>query len=175
MNELFNNKYRIPTVRLKSWNYSFEGFYFVTICTKSKKHYFGDIAGGELISTEIARIAHIEWLKVQELRPDMNIDLGEFVIMPNHIHGIIIIGRNDFNKAISSNNNRNLFSAQTKNLASIVRGFKGAVTSYARKNSIEFEWQPRYHEHIIRSEVEYLKVRQYIIDNPLKWNEDSLF
>ncbi|WP_259016563.1 transposase [Emticicia fluvialis] len=175
MSELYNNKYRIPTVRLKSWNYSFEGFYFVTICTKNKKYYFGNIALGQLTSTEIANIAHAEWFKIQELRPDMNIELGEFVIMPNHIHGIIIIGRNDFNKSIPNAETKNQFSVQSKNLASIIRGFKGAVTSYARKNSIEFEWQSRYYEHIIRSETEYLKIRQYIIDNPFKWNEDSLF
>ena len=108
MDELFNNKYRIPSARLQNWNYADEAMYFVTICTKKRLHYFGEIvveAKGiastsvkgrqqpKLQPTAIGKIAHAEWFKSIELRPDMNLELGEFVIMPNHIHGIIIIGR----------------------------------------------------------------------------------
>lgn len=99
MTELFNNKYRIPSARLQHWNYANEGMYFITICTKNRKNYFGEIVSAEtrclasLQPTEIGQIAHSEWYKTIELRPDSNLELGEFVVMPNHIHGIIIIGK----------------------------------------------------------------------------------
>lgn len=174
MAELFKNKYRIPSVRLQSWNYANEGFYFVTICTKNKAHYFGNIQEEALNPTEIARFAQQEWFKTTGLRIDMNIELAEFVIMPNHIHGIIIIGRNEFNQA-NHNDFKSQFNSPAKNLSSIIRGYKIAVTTYARKNNIEFDWQSRFHEHIIRSEDDYLKIANYIINNPLNWSSDQLY
>jgi putative transposase len=153
----FNNKYRIPSARLQHWNYANEAMYFVTICTKNRVNYFGEIIDGRdamhrvstpiLRPTEIGEIAHLEWHKSAELRPDMNLELGEFVVMPNHIHGIVIIGANDYNTP-GAPEYKNQFAPQSKNLASILRGYKSAVTTYARKNSIEFNWQPRFHDHI---------------------------
>lgn len=177
MKELFNNKYRVPSARLQSWNYANEGIYFVTICTKDREPYFGDIEDATLLPNEIGKIAWLEWFKAIEMRPDMNIELGEFVVMPNHIHGIIIIGRNNFNKPDYSNcsESQNQFMAQSKNLASIIRGYKSAVSSYANKNNINFEWQTRFHEHIIRSEDDYATIANYIINNPAKWEEDKFY
>jgi REP element-mobilizing transposase RayT len=103
MSELFNNKYRIPSARLRNWNYANEAMYFVTICTKNRQHFFGDIPSESeknsiiLNPTEIGKIAHSEWYKTIDLRPDMNLELGEFVVMPNHIHGIVMIGQNKYN------------------------------------------------------------------------------
>ena len=170
MEELFNNKYRIPSARLQSWNYASEGMYFVTICTKDRELYFGNIAESVFIPNEIGQIATIEWFKIVEIRPDMNIELGEFVVMPNHIHGIIMIGRNEFNKPAYGNTieAKNQFLAQSKNLASIIRGYKSAVSSYAIKNNIVFGWQTRFHEHIIRSEHNYHTIGNYIVNNPAK-------
>lgn len=99
----------------------------------------------------------------------MNLELGEFVVMPNHIHGIIMIGSNEYNSqrrdamhCVSTNANdteyKNQFAPQSKNLSSIIRGYKSAVTSYARKNGIEFDWQPRFHDHIIRSIDDYHRI-----------------
>src|SRR6218665_3994890 len=157
MRDLFNNKFRIPSARLQSWNYANQGIYFITICTKDRESFFGKIYNSSLIPTEIGQIAWTEWFKVTDIRPDMNIELGEFVVMPNHIHGIVIIGRNEFNKPDYSNidNSQNQFLAQSKNLASIIRGYKSSVSSYAKKNNIVFEWQARFHEHIIRSDNDY--------------------
>jgi putative transposase len=155
---LFNNKYRIPSARLENWNYSNQAMYFITICTKNRHTFFGSIVNSILHPTEIGKIAHSEWYKSIALRPDMNLELGEFVIMPNHIHGIIIIGENKYNapneaaKHYSTNNEtayKNQFIAQFKNLSSIIRGYKSAVTAFARKNNIEFDWQTRFHDHII--------------------------
>lgn len=80
----YKNKYRIPSARLKHWNYANEALYFVTICTKNRVNYFGTIAGvqPELQPTEIGKIAHLEWYKSPALRPDMNLALGEFIVMP---------------------------------------------------------------------------------------------
>jgi putative transposase len=190
--QLFNNKYRIPSARLQNWNYANEAMYFVTICTKNKENYFGKIVNTNndtnaiLQPTEIGKIAQIEWYKSIEMRPDMNLEFGEFVVMPNHIHGIIMIGANKFNTSlerrdamhgVSTNANefKNKFTPQSKNLSSIIRGFKSAVTTYARKNSIEFDWQTRFHDHIIRSNDAYQRISNYIINNPRKWQQDKFF
>ncbi len=106
MSNLFNNKYKIPSARLQSWNYANEAMYFVTICTKNREGYFGEIVETAttvetpcvaslrwtLEPTDIGKIAETEWYKTPELRPDMNLELGQFVVMPNHVHGIIMIG-----------------------------------------------------------------------------------
>ena len=86
MSILFNNKYRVPTARLQNWNYANEAMYFITICTKNKENYFGKIVLetqciASLRPTEIGLMAHSEWYKTIELRPDMNLELGEFVVM----------------------------------------------------------------------------------------------
>jgi REP element-mobilizing transposase RayT len=177
MQELFNSKYRIPSARLQSWNYASAGMYFVTICTKDREPYLGSIAESIFIPNQIGQIASKEWFRIVEIRPDMNIELGEFVIMPNHIHGIIMIGRNQFNKPAYSNTleAKNQFQTQSKNLASIIRGYKSAVSSFAMKNNIVFGWQTRFHEHIIRSEENYQTISNYIINNPAKWQEDKFY
>jgi REP element-mobilizing transposase RayT len=174
MAELFDNKYRVPSARLQSWNYGSEGFYFVTICTKDRIPYFGNIVNSALKPTEIGKIAQAEWFKTVVLRPDMNIELAEFIVMPNHIHGIIIIGRNEFNKTYDKDF-KSQFKSPAKDLASIIRGYKIAITTYARKNNLAFDWQTRFYEHIIRSEEDYLKIANYIINNPSKWQEDQLY
>jgi putative transposase len=177
MSELFNHKYRIPSVRLQSWNYSNEGMYFVTICVKDRENYFGDIWEGILKPTELGKIAWSEWFNTIRIRPDMNLESGEFVVMPNHIHGIIIIGKNEFNsqQINTAGEAQNRFIHQSKNLASIIRGYKSAVTIYARKNNIVFDWQTRFYEHIIRSMDDYNKIANYIVDNPAKWEQDKFY
>jgi len=178
MKDLYKHKYRISSCRLQSWNYGNPGMYFVTICTKNREYYFGEIVAGEMELSELGEIAKKEWMKTLELRPDMNLELGEFVVMPNHIHGIIIIGdRRDAMHGVSTITNtkeqQNHFSPQSKNLASIIRGYKSSVTTYARKNNLTFDWQPRFHDHIIRSMDNYNRISSYINNNPAKWLEDK--
>jgi putative transposase len=100
----FDNKYRISSSRLQNWDYGSEGMYFVTINTQNHEHYFGEIPNKVLQITEIGKIVELEWLKTPEIRPDMNLKLAEFVVMPNHFHGIIIIGMNKFNANVRKNN-----------------------------------------------------------------------
>jgi len=131
--------------------------------------------------SELGKVAETEWLKTIETRPDMNLELAEFVVMPNHFHGIIMIGENSYNGPNSPAyradfyNPKNKFGPQSKNIASIIRGFKSTVTSYARANEISFGWQPRFHDHIIRSEEEYHRIATYIINNPAQWRSDKFY
>ncbi|MBL7774695.1 MAG: hypothetical protein JNK89_01765 [Saprospiraceae bacterium] len=175
MNERFQNKYRIPSARLKSWNYANPGLYFITICTARHIHFFGKITAAVLQPSEIGQVVEMEWLKTPECRPDMHLALGEYVVMPNHFHAILMIGWNDFNSEQGLVAGSNSFGPQKKNLASVIRGFKSAVTTFARKNDLSFEWQARFHDHIIRDEGAYQRISQYILNNPANWENDRFF
>lgn len=193
----YKNKYRIASARAQWWNYGWNAAYFITICTKNREHFFGEITTGENASTcvslsEIGKIVASEWLKTFEMRPDMNLWMGEYIIMPNHFHAIIGIGINDFNTnrrdamhdgrdamhCVSTDkipSPKNHFGPQSKNLASIVRGFKIGVTTNARKIYADFAWQPRFHDHIIRNHAEYQRISNYIKNNPDNWKEDKFY
>ncbi len=189
----FNKKYRIESARMQNWDYANEGAYFITICTKDRVQYFGEIVNGEMQLNELGNIVQTEWIRTLQLRPDMNLELGEFVVMPNHFHAIIIIGENKYNghgdgdrrdamhrvstiqttASTGTTESQNHFGPQSKNLASIVRGFKSSVTTKARKMvNVDFAWQSRYHDHIIRNSVSFENIQQYIITNPQKWLDD---
>lgn len=89
----FRNKYRIASVRLKSWDYGTNAAYFITICTQSMKHFFGEIVDGEMQLNEMGQLAEKYWLEIPIHFPF--IELGNLVVMPNHIHGILIINKID--------------------------------------------------------------------------------
>ncbi len=196
MSNLFHNKYRIASARLQTWNYGNAGTYFITICTANRDFYFGEIINAKMECSKLGKIAETEWLKTVELRPDMNLELGEFVVMPNHMHGIILIGKNEYNSGDDGDNRRdamhcvstndadaayeskktvNQFGPQSKNLGSILRGYKSAVTTFARNHNIQFNWQARFHDHIIRSMDEYYRISNYIINNPVNWQKDKFY
>ncbi len=130
----------------------------------------------------IGEIVQHEWLRCVELRPDMNLSLDEFVVMPDHFHGILVIGDNEYNchynycgGAMHRSTTMhcaptNEFGPQSKNLASIIRGFKSSVTIRARKINPAFGWQSRFHDRIIRDDAEYERIAKYIRDNPKNWN-----
>ncbi|MCK4361319.1 MAG: hypothetical protein KAV70_06210 [Bacteroidales bacterium] len=199
----YKNKYRIASARLQNWDYGSNATYFITICTASREHYFGKIVKNKMQLFEIGWIAKNEWLKTPEIRPDMNLLLDKFIVMPNHFHGIIIIGENEYNMkrdtkrdtkrrdamhcvstiatiattttTATNNDTKNEFGPQSKNLASIIRGFKSSVTTFAHKNNIKFGWQSRYHDHIIRNDAEYNRIKTYIIENPANWPQDKFY
>ena len=193
MTEKYKNKYRIKSTRLSHWDYGNNGIYFITICTQNRQHFFGDIIGGEMQLNEIGGMVDSEWLKTFEMRPDMNLQMGEYIIMPNHFHAIIIIGDNEYNTGVNTDSRvidvrtdaactdamhrvctGGIFGVQSKNLASIIRGFKSSVTKNARKINPDFAWQSRFHDHIIRNEKSFHTISNYIINNPLKWEKDDL-
>jgi len=177
----YKNQYRIKSTRLQNWDYGQNGGYFITICTEKRVHYFGEITNEKMQLSDIGKIVESEWLATFEMRPDMNLTMGEFVIMPNHFHAIISIGDNQFNThrggrdamhCVSTAQNK--FGPQSKNLGSIVRGFKSGVTKNARIINPDFGWQRNYWEHVIRNDNEYQRIAQYIMDNPQKWALDKL-
>jgi len=94
---LFKNKYRVETARLKNWDYGSSALYFITICCANREHFFGEIRDGQMILNGIGEIVQHEWLKTPGIRPDMNLTLEEFIVMPNHFHAIINIGKNRYN------------------------------------------------------------------------------
>ena len=93
------NKYRIQSTRLREWDYKNAAAYFITICTHNRQHHFGEVYNRKMHLSPIGKIVEIEWLKTPDIRIDMNLELDEFVVMPNHFHGILIIGDNQFNKS----------------------------------------------------------------------------
>ena len=181
MPEKFQNRYKTTSFRLQNWDYGSNAAYFVTICCAQREHFFGKIENKQMILSNIGQIARDEWIKTPEIRPDMNITLDEFVIMPNHFHAIITIGKNKYNSrrtdtmhGVSKISPKNQFGPQRKNLASIMRGFKSAVTTNARKMNINFAWHPKFHDHIIRNDAEYHRIHNYIKNNPANWGNDKL-
>jgi REP element-mobilizing transposase RayT len=107
------------------------------------------------------------WTQIPKHYPFVHLDA--FVVMPNHIHGILFFDRPD-----KTDWNPNTFGPQSQNLAAVIRGFKSATKRYANQHNIPFEWQSRYHDRIIRDEKELNAIRQYIINNPSKWKDDVL-
>jgi len=211
----FKSRFRIDTSRLKHWDYGWARAYFVTIVTSGRDPYFGEISKDEIQLTSIGKMVELEWRKTPQLRPDMNIELDAFCVMPNHFHAIIVIGRNKYNsdnlgggivergndvesgvetQCIASlqpakppplqqslpldnqpNCIKNRFGPQSHNLPAIIRRFKSAITTYARKCGVEFGWQPRYHEHIIQNKTELYKIWQYINNNVANWKDDRFY
>jgi putative transposase len=92
MSEKYRNKYRIASARLKNWDYSSNGAYFITICTQNREHFFGEIVETQFIASEIGQLAKQYWLEIPNQFPF--VELGNFIIMPNHVHGILIIDKN---------------------------------------------------------------------------------
>jgi len=169
MNEQYKNKYRITSARRPNWDYGSHGLYFVTICTKDRARYFGEIIESaetqsiaSLQATSIGNIAHENWLKIPKYHP--YVELDEFVVMPDHLHGILFINKPDKIEWQVSK-----FGPQRNNLASIVRGYKSSVKQYTTVNNVDFEWQPKYYDRVIRDEREYINIKGYIYENVDNW------
>jgi len=165
----FKGKYRIPSARWAVWDYGSNAAYFVTICIADRTHGFGQVVKDEMILTPLGQAAFDCWVAIPDHFPFVVLD--GFVVMPNHVHGIIIIDKPDD----SGGDRPNRFGPQSKNLASIVRGYKIGVTKYARQHDIGFKWQARYHDHVIRNVGEYERIREYIDENTQRWEEDRYY
>ncbi|MBI2487427.1 MAG: transposase [Deltaproteobacteria bacterium] len=173
--DLYKNRYRVESARLKEWDYSFNGYYFVTVCTKNQECLFGEVIDSEMILSEIGEIAKQYWLEIPKHFDEAKLD--EFVIMPNHVHGIVII-KNDNNVETRhgvSLQQRNQFSKPIPgSLSIIINQYKSSVTRRCRKNGhSNFAWQSRFYDHIIRNENSLQKIREYINNNPIKWDIDE--
>ena len=199
MTNKFQNKYRIPSARLKNWDYGANGGYFLTICTQNRKHFFGKIIEKQFIASEIGTLAEKFWMEIPQHFP--YIELGNFVVMPNHVHGILIIDKNgdsDIRESVDGESVETRLIASLPptnplpppqiggvtgennpmiqdNISRIIRWYKGRCSFEMRKIRADFGWQPRFHDHIIRNAPEWERIQTYIENNPMNWKEDKFY
>ncbi len=203
MSEKFLGKYRSESARLQNWDYGNDAAYFITICTKDREHFFGEIQNGIMHISPAGAIAHVLWFEIKNHAK--NIELGEFIVMPNHVHGILILDGNEKMKsqidAPESNDGttpndgttnvdgtdvrtthalslpgQQRFQNQGKNtISSIIGSYKSAVTKYCNRLSLPFAWQTRFHDHIIRNDESFQRISEYIKNNPSNWKDDTFF
>lgn len=187
MQNKFKNKYRISSARLQTWDYSNNGAYFITICAQNRHHFFGNINNGIMQLSEIGKLAEQFWHEIPNHFP--MVELGNFVVMPNHVHGILIIDKtNDesFSESVETRQclvstihsntiiGSSRFQNQGKNtISSIVGSYKSIVTKISRQINPNFGWQSRFHDHIIRNSKSFENIQNYIEQNPLNWSNDK--
>jgi REP element-mobilizing transposase RayT len=178
-----SSKHHRHSIRIQEFDYSSNGCYFITICTKNNEHHFGKIQNGKIILSDVGEIVYDEWIKTKQIRE--NIDLDLFAIMPNHFHGIVIIyctgvgacrgvGACGVRAYCNTPLRQRGFQSPSNNLGAIVRSFKSSVKRRCNQNGLEhFEWQRNYYEHVVRNENDLARIREYIVNNPLKWELDK--
>jgi len=164
-------------IRLKGHDYSKSGYYFVTICTQNRKEWFGKVKSRIMQLNEFGEFAKTFWSEIPGHFDDVEID--EFSIMPNHVHGILIIERNMVGDAYMRPHQGNAFmhSLQDKTkmlLSKIIQQYKASVTHKINnlQSDLQFQWQRSFYDHVIRNENELSGIREYIQNNPLKWDLD---
>lgn len=172
-----NGKVERKVSRLKHFDYSSNGLYFITVCTYGKENYFGKIIDGRMYLSPCGKIAEEEIAVVNQKRQGQFIKITKYVIMPNHIHFII----NIFKPDIFHEYKQEAFSEPaSESVSSVMRSYKAAVTKKVREvsdgvNMPERIWQSRYYDHIIRNDESYAKIYEYIETNPLRWDKDKFF
>ena len=198
MPKKFRNKYRISSARLKNWDYGANAAYFLTINTYHHKHYFGYIENEEMYYNEVGKLATKFWLEIPKHFPF--IELGEYQVMPNHVHGILILEKKyDFVlddampvtiddttsvqtlhcKVSTSDKSKNKFmsdiSPKSGTISTILRSYKSVVTKNAHFIQPNFSWQERFHDHIIRDSQSFENIQNYIANNVQNWKNDTFF
>ena len=161
------------SIRLKGYDYTQNGAYYITIVTYQRQHLFGEVVNSEMELNELGKIAHDEWFKTAELRPYVELFEDDFVVMPNHAHGIIWIVNN---KNIVGDNIEKFGKPVAHSIPTIVRAYKSAVTYAINKLQNQrgaVLWQSNYYEHVIRNEQDYQAKHDYILSNPMNWDEDE--
>ena len=163
------------SIRLKEYDYDQPGAYFVTICTHRRECLLGDVVEGNILLNKQGKIVEEQWRISVNIRRE--IELDEFVVMPNHVHAIVAIrdhhpvgatGRSPLHPK-----HRTL---PPKSLGSFIAGFKSSVTKHInllRATPGAPVWQRNYYEHVIRNEIDLEETREYIQNNPWKWPEDE--
>jgi putative transposase len=183
------NKLVRNSLCFKGYDYSQPGAYFVTICTENRICYLGNIVDGITISLPISDVVREIWLEIPE--KFHFVDLDAFIIMPNHFHGIVIINKEcrDLIHQTRRNNSENICGGLIHQIhikdyiedsemnfikvGKIIRYFKARTAKIIHdKFFASFQWQRNYYEHVVRSPRELNSIREYIINNPLKWALD---
>ena len=159
---------------MQDWDYTTPWWYYVTINTKDHEIWFGDVVNDEMKLNKFGKIANEEWLEIEKIRG--NVLLDEYIVMPNHVHGIIIIQEypidsRDVARNVSTVNKYfSQISPKKGSLSTIIRAFKSAVSKEIHDLGYpNFKWQDRFFERIVRNEQELYKIRRYIRNNPIKW------
>ena len=159
------------SIRLKDFDYTREGYYFVTVCVRNKECLLGGIENASVVLNDFGRKVETLWHDTPNHFANVELDIA--VVMPNHLHGIIILkGRGT---ACRAQMKEAFGKPVSGSLSTIIRSFKAAVTKHfniSRKNIGQSVWQKNFYEHIIRSEKELCNIREYIVNNPLKWEFD---
>ncbi len=148
--------------RWKGYDYTHSGAYFVTICAYKRLHVFGEIHDGEMIHNRVGEIVIEQWFSLVDHY--QGIDLDAFIVMPNHVHGIVILPDAADESAVS--------------LSGVVGTYKSGVTRRVRValDDAEFRvWQTSFHDHVIRNEASLNRIREYVANNPARWAEDTFY
>ncbi len=168
------------SIRLNGYNYCSSGIYFVTICTTDKKNVFGRIENKKIALNNFGIIARNEWLKTAHIRT--YVELDTFIIMPNHVHGILVITNNVAYKemlpyvgATGSVAQKSIepksvahVTLKPESLGSIIGQYKSVVSKKIRKMGMnDFHWQRNYYDRVIRNDAELFAIRKYILNNPI--------
>jgi len=217
----YRNKYRIQSHRMPGWDYSGNGYYFITIVTQNRVCYLGKILNSKMILSDFGKIVINEWYQSFKIRNELFLD--EFIIMPNHIHSIIGLKKSEIDKMTDENglydliglhglhglhvethgraslqqskqqskrseqSNESNFIRKPKSISSFIAGFKSIINSkiddFIDKNNLNIPkynrnnhfFQPNYHDHIIRNNTEYERIKNYMINNPLNWDKDKFY
>ena len=184
----FKNIYRIPSARAQWWNYGNNAAYFITICTAYREEFFGNVINKKMQLSPIGVIADVFWHEIK--KHFNNIELREFVVMPNHIHGILVINKQqpsnvtpvETRHALShtaqkpqSPGQQRIRNQGENTISSVIGGYKSVVTNHVRRLGYDFKWQSRFHDHIIEDELEYQRIADYIIENPKNWENDKFY
>ncbi len=178
-----SDKHHRRSIRLPGYDYSQAGVYFVTVCAYGGRYLFGDTVNHEMRLNWTGRIVQSEWLNTPRVRP--NVELDQFVVMPNHLHALIWIHplsrphQTDNRRGVlqyAPTGQRRILRSPAQTVGAMVRGFRAAVTKHI--NAVRGMhgmpvWQRNYYEHIVRDEEELKRIRQYIVTNPAGWAEDE--
>jgi putative transposase len=174
------NKHGRRSTRLKDYDYSREGAYFITICAQNRKSFFGEIIEGEMLLNDAGSMIREWWLRLSD--KCQLVETDEYVIMPNHLHGIVlIVGADQRVRPPKNNEGEHVGSPLRPSLSQVIQWFKTMTTNdyikgVKNKGWPAFEgrlWQRNYYDHIIRNESELNQIRRYIIDNPEAWELDK--
>jgi REP element-mobilizing transposase RayT len=187
----YKDKYRSDSTRLPAWNYASNAGYFITICTDGKKCFFGEVVQGEMQLSPVGEIAQKLWYEIPNHFSNCQIDL--FCVMPNHIHGILIINQIQQGDANQTQKEDAIYRVSTSqrgdgerggvtglfnpmlsknSLSKIIRWYKGRCKFEINQIYQGFGWQERFYDNIIRDEFALDRIRQYIINNPINWERD---
>ena len=173
-------------IRLRGFDYSSEGLYFITICCQDRACLFGDIENGEMILNDAGKMVKSGWFKIQERYK--NIQLHEYVVMPNHFHAILeivgapLVGVRNENNATGKGQPQGI-APTGKTVGDMVGAFQSIVTVEYIRGVKTLGWKPfdgklwqrNYYEHIIRNDTSFQRIRNYIVNNPGNWHDDKFF